>query len=169
MTTTDRATTITDLQELYPGIAIPSFGQALELAAVELELNQGPKAHESFWNATADPEARNVMLTDYNQAVADHIAHWGAHSNTPVAERLALIFLAKQPENPDDPPPGWNWPVCDDCLDVAYGHNIRGFVEQADFMQTIGAELPDHLCEMALDPEDRGRNHCACACQNPQT
>ena len=33
-------------------------------------------------------------------------------------------------------------------------------------MQEFEAELPDHLCEMALDPEDRARYNCDCGRQD---
>lgn len=152
-------------EDLHPGIYIPSLGPALELAAARIQDEEGHDAHERFWNSAADPAGREELAQDYRQAVADHIAHWGAQANPSVAERLALMFMARTPAPDDGPPPGWHWPVCDDCLDPAYDRGITGAVAQAAFMQEFGAELPDHLCEMALSPEDRDRDSCDCGCQ----
>ena len=153
------------LETMYPGIFIPGFGQALELAAVEIEAQEGAAVHERFWNAAANPEGRSSLLLDYSSAIGDHIAHWGAQHNAPVASRLAAAYLARQQECDDNPPPGWHWPVCDDCLMVAHDQGITGCVPQAAFMQEFGAEGPDHLCEMSLGTEDRGRTQCDCGCR----
>ena len=78
--------------------------------------------------------------------MADHIAHWGATANTTVAQRLANIHAVRQsllePEASTEPPPGWTWPVCDDCLNIGHDAGVNGCVEQARFMEQIGAELP---------------------------
>ena len=157
------------LQQMYPDVFIPSFHQALELAAVCLEKTDGDAAHELFWEQAANPAGKTALQEDYRQAVADHIASWGATANTTVAQRLANIYAIRiettQPQPSGEPPPGWTWPVCDDCLNIAHDSGINGCVEQARFMEQIGAELPDHLCEMALDPADRGRDSCTCGCQ----
>lgn len=156
-----------DLQRLYPGVFLPSYWQALELAAVELERQSGAAAAERLWNMNTEAEQQHLLHEEYGQAVAEHLAHWGAENNAPVAERLALIFSVRELDEEDDVnlPAGWNWPVCDDCTLIAYDLGQRTAVQQAAFMQDFGKELPDHLCEMALGPEDRGRNSCACGCQ----
>ena len=169
MATAQTHTPTENLQELYPNIFIPSFHQAVELAAVCLEKTDGTAAHERFWENAGDPADRTKLQDDYRQAVADHIACWGATADTTVAQRLANIYAVRieteQPPVSTEPPPGWTWPVCDDCLTAAHDHGVTGYVEQARFMEELGAELPDHICEMALDPEDRGRDHCSCGCR----
>ena len=163
-TTVEKETSATET--LHPGIFIPSFGPALELAAVEIECAEGHALHERFWNAAANPAGRSSLMLDYKDAVADHIAHWGAQCNPSVAARMALMYAARQPEADDGPPPGWHWPVCDDCLNIAHDHGVTGCVAQASFMQEIGGVLADHACEMALEPQDRGRDQCDCGCQD---
>ena len=169
-TTAETATPQQDpeLQRLYPGVFLPSYWQALELAAVELERQSGTAAAERLWSMNAEPGQQHPLHQDYGQAVADHLAHWGAENNPSVAARMALTFSVRELDEDGDegPPAGWNWPVCDDCTLVAYDLGQRTAVQQAAFMQEFGEELPDHLCEMALDPEDRGRNSCACGCQS---
>ena len=155
----------TDRQTLYPGVFIPTYGQALELTAVELERQSGREAAEELWNMSADPEEKLLVRQDYNQAVADHLAHWGTEGNSPVAQRMALLSQVRQEDQDDKLPPGWTWPVCDDCTMMAYDMGQKTAIRQAAFMQEFGRELPDHLCEMALSPEDRGRDSCGCGCR----
>ena len=155
----------TDLQRMYPRVFIPTFGQALELTAVELENRGGKKAAERLWNMSTDPEGKHLVRQNYDQAVADHLAHWGAQGNPPVAERMALLSQVRQEDEDERLPPGWTWPVCDDCTMMAYDMGQKTAVQQAAFMQEFGRELPDHLCEMALSAEDRGRDSCSCGCQ----
>jgi len=51
--------------------------------------------------------------------------------------------------------------VCDDCVNKAYDQGVEGYDEQVSTMMSIGAELPDHLCEeLELDGEIR----CDCGC-----
>ena len=150
---------------LHPGINIPSFAQALELAAVELERTDGNAVHEAFWQMAGDASGREDLRLLYQQAVADLTAHWGAEHNTPVPTRLANAYAATLPEVRQDPPPGWHWPVCDDCLTSAHDNGVTGYVQQASFMQEFGADLPDHTCEMSLDRPDRDRESCSCGCR----
>ena len=150
-----------------PCMFIPSFHQALELAAVHIEKTHGNAAHERFWETAGDPAGREEMRSDYAAAASEHIADWGDNGNRPVAQRLAETYAEKHPDTAPEIPANWSWPVCDDCLTSAYDAGITGCVEQARFMEQIGAEMPDHLCEMSLDPEDRGRQDCSCGCRRP--
>ena len=144
----------------------PTFQQMLELAAVELERRHGTGAPEELWNMNADAQGRALLHQDYDQAVADHLQHQDGGHNPPVAERMALLFELRQADDPERIPPGWSWPVCDDCTTVAYDMGQTSAIAQAAFMQEFGLDVHDHLCEMALPPEDQGRESCACGCQN---
>ena len=75
---------------------------------------------------SVNPNKKQLIQEDYRQATADHLAHWGAKSNTPIAERMANYFASRELQPQEiDPPAGWDWPVCDDCTLVAYdlGHH----------------------------------------------
>lgn len=51
--------------------------------------------------------------------------------------------------------------VCDSCLTEAYGLGVRGKARQARLMAEAGAELPDHACDAAAEPDTR----CDCGCR----
>ena len=54
------------------------------------------------------------------------------------------------------------WPVCDDCVNIAWDNGIRGYNAQASAMMELGADVEDHTCE---EVETDGEVKCLCACR----
>lgn len=54
-------------------------------------------------------------------------------------------------------------PVCDDCLTAAYDLGAMNLAEQQFICMELGADIADHICNAADEPDLE--INCLCACQ----